>query len=136
AVAGLARLGAPATAALERGLHDPAADVREAAVEALGALWAVAPATELAARLGDERAAEPRWAAALALSRQAGAECGKEAARALDEAALHGAPGARLAARFARAAAGHPEAAAHLLRALRHGRCSHHSTPPEAPPPA
>ena len=121
AVRGLQPLGAQVVELLERALHDPARDVREAAVAGLGAAWSTLPAGDLTGRLRDETDADRRYAAALALARQADGPKGGAARKLLDEVANSGTPAARLTARVARAFIGRPSDMIPFLHLLRDG---------------
>jgi hypothetical protein len=106
---------------LWRVLRDPSADVRLAAVEGLGRALADGPPAALVARLRDEVDGDARFAAALALALRASREGGDQARRALDEAAMRGAPTVRLTARIARAFIGRPAALGRFVRMVRTG---------------
>jgi HEAT repeat protein len=121
ATRGLARLKPDAIDLLLVAVRDPARSVREEAVAGLALKWASGPASDLAKHLHDETDANQRYAAALALVRQAGEQRGTDALRILDETAQNGAPAARFAARIARAFLGRPEAMVAFLRLLRDG---------------
>ena len=90
AVRGLGRMGKDAAGLLTRALGDSSRDVREAAVAGLGVAWADLPTEQLVARLGDETDADVRYAAALALARQADGPHGTAAQQALNDVADNG----------------------------------------------
>ena len=92
-----------------------------AARSGLGVAWADLPTEQLVARLGDETDADVRYAAALALARQAEGSHGTEAQQALNRVADSGAPAARLTARVARAFVGRADAMVAFLHILRDG---------------
>jgi hypothetical protein len=117
----LSRLKPDAIDLLLVAVRDPARGVREEAVEGLALKWTGGPSSDLAKRLRDERDADQRYAAAVALVRQAGELRGTEAQRILDETAQNGEPAARFAARIARSFLGRPEAMVAFLRLLRDG---------------
>lgn len=121
AVQGLAPLGRESAELLERALSDPARDVRAAAVVSLGRVWAALPAQELASRLRDEADADRRYAAALALARQAQRPTAGDAVKLLAEVGEKGTPAARLTARIAHAFLGRPDDLAAFMRLLRDG---------------
>jgi HEAT repeat protein len=121
AVRGLGRLGAEAAAPLLAAVRDPARVVREEAVAGLGAAWAERPVGELEARLRDETDADLRYAASLALARQAAGAKKEEAEHAIDAVLKSGGPAARLAAGVARPFLGRPDALAGFLRVIRDG---------------
>jgi len=121
AVRGLARIGKDAAGLLMRALGDSSRDVREAAVAGLGMAWADQPTDQLVARLGDETDADVRYAAALALARQADGPRGTAALHALNDVADKGTPAARLTARVARAFVGRADAMIAFLHILRDG---------------
>jgi HEAT repeat protein len=121
AVRGLMRMGKEAAPLLMRALGDSSRDVRGEAVAGLGVVWADAPTDQLVARLGDEADADVRYAAALALARQADGPHGTAALQALNDVADHGGPAARLAARVARAFVGRADDMVGFLHMLRDG---------------
>jgi HEAT repeat protein len=121
AIHGLVRLGPEIADRLLGALGDSSGDVREAAVTALGVVWATQAPDTLAARLRDETNGDARFAAALALARQADGGKGAEAKHALDEAATSATPAARLTARIARAFIGRADAMAPFVHILRAG---------------
>jgi HEAT repeat protein len=121
AVRGLGRMGKDAAGLLMRALGDAARDVREAAVAGLGVAWVDLPTEQLVSRLNDETDADVRYAAALALARQADGPHGTAAQQALNRVAEQGTPGARLSARVARAFIGRADAMVAFLHILRDG---------------
>jgi HEAT repeat protein len=121
AARGLGALGPAAGDALEKALKDPARDVREAVVQSLGRVWSALPPSELAIRLKDETDADRRYAAALALVRQAETDKGAEARKVLEDVIKSGGPAARLAAKIGQAFIGHAGDMAAFLRLIRDG---------------
>lgn len=121
AVHGLARMGKDAAPLLQRALADASRDVRDAAVAGLGVAWADLPTDQLVSRLGEETDADVRYAAALALARQADGPHGSAAQQALNDAAEKGTPAERLSARVARAFIGRADAMVPFLHILRDG---------------
>jgi HEAT repeat protein len=121
AVRGLRHMGKDAAGLLTRALGDSSRDVREAAVAGLGVAWAELPTDQLVARIGDETDADVRYAAALALARQAEGPHGTAAQQALNRVADSGTPAARLTARVARAFVGRADAMVAFLHILRDG---------------
>jgi HEAT repeat protein len=121
AVRGLGHMGKDAAGLITRALADSSRDVREAAVAALGVAWADLPTEQLVSRLGDETDADVRYAAALALARQADGPHGTAAQQALNHVADSGTPAARLTARVARAFIGRADAMVAFLHILRDG---------------
>ncbi|HXU71428.1 MAG TPA: HEAT repeat domain-containing protein [Polyangia bacterium] len=121
AVRGLSRMGKDAAGLLTRALADSSRDVREAAVAGLGVAWSELPTEQLVARVGDETDADVRYAAALALARQADGPHGTAAQQALNKVADSGTPAARLTARVARAFVGRADAMVAFLHILRDG---------------
>lgn len=121
AVRGLSHMGKDAAPLLTRALDDSSRDVREAAVAGLGVAWADLPTEQLVARIGDETDADVRYAAALALARQADGPHGTAAQQALNHVADAGTPAARLTARVARAFVGRADAMVAFLHILRDG---------------
>jgi HEAT repeat protein len=121
AVHGLARMGKDAADELAHALADPSRDVREAAVAGLGVAWADLPTQKLVEKLSDEADADTRYAAALALARQADGARGSAALSALNDVADKGTPAARLTARMARAFVGRADAMETFLHILRDG---------------
>jgi HEAT repeat protein len=121
AVRGLRHMGKDAAGMLTRALGDSSRDVREAAVAGLGVAWADLPTEQLVARIGDETDADVRYAAALALARQAEGPHGTAAQQALNRVAESGTPAARLTARVARAFVGRADAMVAFLHILRDG---------------
>jgi HEAT repeat protein len=121
AVRGLGKMGKDAAGLLTRALGDSSRDVREAAVAGLGVAWADLPTDQLVARVGDETDADVRYAAALALARQAEGPHGTAAQQALNRVAESGTPAARLTARVARAFIGRADAMVAFLHILRDG---------------
>lgn len=115
----LGHLGSSAASRLRRQLSDPARDVRQAVVAALGSVLSNSPTAELVAALGDESDGDLRYAAALALARQATTQ--PAARRALEETAANGTPAVRLSARLGRAFIGRPDAMVPFMRMLREG---------------
>jgi HEAT repeat protein len=114
-------MGKEATEQLTHALTDPSRDVREAAVAGLGLIWADLPTQQLIEKLSDEADADTRYAAGLALTRQADGPRGSSALHALNDVADKGAPAARLTARVARAFVGRAEAMESFLHILRDG---------------
>ncbi len=121
AVRGLMRMGKDAAPLLTRALADPSRDVRAAAVAGLGVAWAELPTDQLVTRLEEEADADVRYAAALALARQADGPHGTAAQKALNDVADRGAPAARLSARVARAFVGRADDMVAFLHILRDG---------------
>lgn len=121
AVRGLGRMGKDAAPLLSRALGDSSRDVREAAVAALGVAWADVPTEQLTSRLSEETDADVRYAAGLALARQADGPHGTAAQQALQRVADSGTPAARLTARVARAFVGRADAMVAFLHILRDG---------------
>ncbi|HEX4459084.1 MAG TPA: HEAT repeat domain-containing protein, partial [Polyangia bacterium] len=121
AVHGLTRMGKDAAPQLTRALADPSRDVRAAAVAGLGVAWAELPTDQLVMRLEEEADADVRYAAALALARQADGPHGTAAQKALNDVADKGAPAARLSARVARAFVGRADDMVAFLHILRDG---------------
>jgi hypothetical protein len=119
----LGHLGKDAVGLLTKALADAALDVREAAVIGLGAAWGGLPVSELAARLADEKSADVRFAAALALARRIDSQrgIGFDAMKGLEDVIAQGQPIAKLPALMAKAFAGRPDAMASLLHVLREG---------------
>jgi HEAT repeat protein len=114
-------MGKEAAESLGHALADPSRDVREAAVAGLGVVWAELPTPKLIEKLSDEADADTRYAAALALARQADGTRGSSALSALNDVADKGAPAARLTARVARAFVGRAEEMESFLHILRDG---------------
>jgi HEAT repeat protein len=121
AVRGLSRLGKDAVEQLTHALTDPSRDVCEAAVAGLGGIWVELPTQKLIEKLSDEADADTRYAAALALARQADGARGSRALQALNDVADKGTPAARLTARVARAFVGRADAMESFLHILRDG---------------
>jgi hypothetical protein len=113
--------GGPVGPILEKALHDPARDVRDAAVVGLGTVWAARPVGELGKLIQNETDADTRYAAAVALCRQASSSHGDPAVKLLDDLGKHKSLAVRLAARVARAFVTRPEQMGSFLLLLRHG---------------